>query len=224
VVDGVGKYLSHEDLIAAFTLRSQQLINQVTLGEHLADAGAPDEKLERLLFVEENIIGAENKRRLAAFVVPIVAAASFETHFHSPTVPVPARLQRLAALNARVRRSGFQDNQRAEIADRLDAVACNVEARSKLFESIEAKPASHVEKAGMVLRLFASESFTEPRLAAKAREAIVGYLSKPGFLTGYVAQSAQSGEANTDAAVAGLMLMLEKAGISKETGLKSIAA
>ena len=81
VVDGVGKYLSHEDLIAAFTLRSQRLINQVTLGEHLADAATPDEKLERLLFVEDNIIGAENKRRLAAFVVPIVAAASFESSF-----------------------------------------------------------------------------------------------------------------------------------------------
>ena len=78
----------------------------------------------------------------------------------------------------------------------------------------------------MVLRLFASESFTEPRLAAKARELIVGYLSKPGFLTGYIAQTAKSGEEGTDAdtAVAELMQMLALAGINKETGLKSIAA
>ena len=53
---------------------------------------------------------------------------------------------------------------------------------------------------------------------------IVDYLSKPGFLTGYVAQTAEAGEPNTDAAMAGLMLMLEKAGISRETGLKNIAA
>ena len=224
VVEGVGKYLSHEDLVAAFTLRSQRLVNQVTLGEHLAEAATPDEKLERLLFVEENIIGAENKRRLAAFVMPIIAAAAFESHFHSPKTPVLTRLQRLAALNARVRRSGFQDIQRAEIADGLDRIACNVEAGSKLFESIEAKSASPVEKADIVLRLFAAEAFSEPRLAAKARELIVGYLSKPGFLTGYVAQTAGSGEADADAAVAGLMRMLEQAGISRETGLKNIAA
>ena len=226
VVEGVGKYLSHEDLIAAFTLRSQRLINQVTLGEHLADAATPDEKLERLLFVEENIIGAENKRRLAAFVMSIVMAAAFESWFHSPNIPVLTRLQRLTALNARVRRCSFQEIQRAEIADRLDAIACNVEAGSRLFESIEAKSVSHVEKAGMVLRLFTAETFTEPRLAAKARALTVGYLSKPGFLSGYVAQCAKQGQEDCDAdtAVAELMQMLAIAGINRETGLKSIAA
>ena len=221
VVEGVGKYLSHEDLVAAFTLRSQRLVTHETLGEHLADAAAPDEKLERLLFVEENIIGAENKRQLASFVMPIITTAAFESWFHSPKSPVLTRLQRLAALNARVRRSGFQENQRAEIADKLDRIACEVEARSKLFESIEAKSPSHVEKAVMILRLFAAETFSEPRLAAKARELIVGYLSKPGFLTGYVALASKP---DADAAVAELMQTLQKAGISQETGLKSIAA
>ncbi|HEY0283065.1 MAG TPA: hypothetical protein VGC27_10630 [Rhizomicrobium sp.] len=226
VVQGVGKYLSHDDLIAAFTLRSHRLVNQVTLSEHLADAATPGEKLERLLFIEENIIGAENKRRLAVFVKAIVAAGEFENHFHAPNVAVLTRLQRLAALNARVRRSGFQDNQRMEIADRLDLVACNVEARVKLFESLEAKSANPAEKAGIVLRLFTAGSFTEPRLAAKARALIVGHLSKPGFLSGYVAQVARPGEQklDADAAIAELMQMLEKTGISRETGLKSIAA
>ena len=224
VVEGVGKYLTHDDLITAFTLRSGRLITHETLDEHLADAAAPDQKLERLLFVEENIIGAENKRQLAAFVIPIVTAARFESWFQSPKIPALTRLQRLAELNARVRHSGFQENERAQIADRLDRIACEVEAHSKLFESIEAKSASCVEKAVMILRLFAAETFSEPRLAAKARELIVGYLSKPGFLTTYVAQTAQSGEPDADAAMAELMQTLEKAGITKETGLKSIAA
>ena len=56
VVMGVGKYLSHEDLIAAFTLRSKRLVTQEALGAYI-DEAAPDEKIERLLFVEENIIG-----------------------------------------------------------------------------------------------------------------------------------------------------------------------
>ena len=226
VVEGVGKYLTHEDLIAAFTLRSKRLITHETLGEHLADAATPDEKLERLLVVEENIIGAENKRQLATFVIPIVTAATFESHFYSPKIPVLTRLQRLAALNARVRRCDFQENQRAEIADVIDRIACDVEARSKLFESIEAKSTSHVEKAVMILRLFAAETFSEPRLAAKARELIVGYLSKPGFLTGYVAlvSNPSADKPDTDAAIVELMQKLEKIGISQETGLKSIAA
>ncbi len=226
VVLGIGKYLSHDDLVAAFTLRSKRLINQVTLSEHLADASTPDEKLDHLLFVEENIIGAENKRQLATFALPIVTASAFANHFQSPQIPVLARLQRLAALNVRVRRSNFQENQRQEIADHLDRIACDVEARSKLFESIDAKPVNHVEKATTILRLITAGSFPEGRLSARARELVVGYLSKPGFLTGYVARTAKPGEEklNADAAMAELMQILQKAGITQETGLKSIAA
>ena len=123
-----------------------------------------------------------------------------------------ARLQRLAALNEHVRRSSFQENQRAEIAARLDRIACDIEARCKLFESIDAKPVNHVDKAVTILRLITAGSFTEGQLSARARELVVSYLSKPGFLTGYVAQAAKSGEgaANADAAVAELMQTLQK--------------
>ena len=177
------------------------------------------------MLVEENIIGAENKRQLATFVIPILTATSFEAHFLSPKTPVLTRLQRLGELNARVRRSGFQEHQRGEIADHLDRVACDVAASCKLFETFDAKPGGHVEKAMAILRLFASTSFTEPRLSAKARELVVTYLSKPGFLTGYVAQATKGSaeKPDTDACVAELMKTLEKAGITQDTGLRSIA-
>jgi hypothetical protein len=222
VVTGVGKYLSHEDLIAAFVLRSKRLITNENLGNYLSGATAPDEKLERLLFVEENIIGAENKRQLATFVLPVATSASLEEQFTSAKTPVTVRLQRLAALNARVRRSGFQENQRKEIADVLDRIACGVEAKGRLFESIEKNPVGHVEKANMLLALFSSNSFTEPALSARARELMMVYLSKPGFLSGYVAQPGAVADPN--AAVAELLRILQKIGITEAAGLKSIAA
>lgn len=226
IVLGVGKYMSHDDLVAAFTLRSKRLINQVTLGEYLADIRTPDEKLDRLLFIEENIIGAENKRQLAAFVMPAITSTAFVEYFHSRHIPVLTRLQRLTALNARVRRSNFQDNQRTEIADHLDHIACDIETRCKLFNSIDARAVSHVEKAITILRLIAAGSFTESRLSAKARDLVVGYLARPGFLSGYVAYMSKQGEEARDpnSAVAELMSTLHDAGITQETGLKSIAA
>jgi len=225
VVTGVGKYMSHEDLVAAFMTRSKRLISNENIANYLFTAKAPDEKLERLLFVEENIIGAENKRQLATFVFPVITSAAFEDHFNSPKIPLTTRLQKLAALNARVRRSGFQDNQKSEIAGIIDRLGCGVEAKGRLFESIDKKPASHVEKANMLLALFNANSFTEPTLSAKARELMMRYLSKPGFLSGYVAQSVPpGGEASPDAAIAELMGILQKIGITEENGLKSIAA
>ncbi len=108
VVYGVGKFLSHEDLIAAFTLRSKRLVTQETLSGHIQDC-APDEKVERLLFVEENIIGVENKRQLAGFVTPVLNSAAFENFFQDPKVPLLQRLQRLAQLQTRARHASFVD-------------------------------------------------------------------------------------------------------------------
>jgi hypothetical protein len=227
VVMGVGKYLSHEDLVAAFMLRSKRLVSHELLSAHIADAATPDEKIERLLFVEENIIGAENKRTLATFLQPIITQPSFENHFLSGKLPVVARLQKLAHLQTRVLRSQLQENQRAEIADILDRIASEAETRAKLFESIEIKSPSSVERAVTMLKLMNSGVCTEGRVSGRAREIIIGHMSRPGFLTGYIAllsKDPANANPNADTAMAELMETLGKVGITAETGLKSIAA
>ena len=222
VVLGVGKYLSHEDLVAAFTLRSKRLVNQEILSSHI-DGAPPDEKVERLLFVEENVIGAENKRLLAAFVLPVVNSAPFENFFNNAKTPILGRLQRLATLQGKVRRSNFIEVQRQEITEKMDRLAFNVAASAKLFEGLDARATSHVEKATTLLKLVLGGFFTEGLLMTKAREMILGYLATPGFLAGYFAGLPKA-EGDTDKAMAALIAALDKAGITAETGLRSIAA
>jgi hypothetical protein len=224
LVMGIGKYLSHEDLVASFTLRSKRLVAQEALGEYIAET-TPDEKLERILFVEDNIIGNENKRQLSSYILPVMTAPAFESYFHNPKTPLISRLQRLTQLQQRMRRSGFIDVTRDEVCAKLDALAVQVEARGKLLESIETRNASHVEKAQTLLRLATTGIFTEGQLAGRARDMILGYLGTPGFLSGYMADKAQDGEApDNERLMADLMETLGKAGITAETGLKSIAA
>jgi hypothetical protein len=229
IVLGVGKYLSHEDLINTFTLRSKRLVVQEALGQYIAEAG-PDEKIERILFVEDNIIGVENKRQLATYVMPILNSAAFENHFNNPKIPLLQRLQRLAQLQARVRRSGFIDVTREEVAVKMDALAVTMEGRGKLLESIEARPISAVEKAQTLLRLATGGILTEGVLSTRARDLILNHLAQPGFLTGYLAAQAKEATAKGDAApdneqlMSELMETLGKAGITAETGLKNIAA
>ncbi len=224
IVLGVGKYLSQDDLIAAFTLRSERLVMPEVLGNYLEGA-APDEKFERMLFVEDNIIGAKNKRALSVFTLPLLTGA-FDAHFHNPKIPLVQRLQRLANLQARVNRSGFVDVTKTQMSEKLDALAVAVEAKGRLFESVQARPTNHVERATTLLKLATSGVFTEPQLAGKARKIILGYLSQPGFLTGYLAQMPRDADTPPDSqkAMSELMAELGKAGITAETGLKSIAA
>jgi hypothetical protein len=224
LVMGIGKYLSHEDLVAGFTLRSKRLVAQEALGQYIGDA-APDEKLERILFVEDNIIGNENKRQLASYLPSVLNAPAFESHFNNPKVPLVTRLQRLAQLQLRVRRSGFIDVTRDEVCARLDALAVQAEARGKLLDSIAARNSSPVDKAQTLIRLASGGFLTEGALSGRARDMILGYLGTPGFLTGYMAEKAMEGEApDNEKLMAELMETLGKAGITAETGLKSIAA
>lgn len=229
VVMGVGKYLSHEDLVAAFTMRAKRLVTQEALAPYIAEV-QPDEKIDRLLFVEDNIIGAENKRQLSNYVMPILTSAAFDAFFQNPKTPLVQRLQRLAQLQTRVRRCGFIEVSREEIAARLDFQACAVEARGRLFDSIEAKPTSAVDKAQTLIKLVAGGVLTEGQLSARARELIVGYLSRPGFLATYMAAQTKEAQAkqepvpDSEKMMMRLMDTLASAGITAETGLKSIAA
>jgi hypothetical protein len=225
LVLGEGRYLSHDDIIAAFTLRSRRIVGAESIAEHLAEAQAPDEKIERLLLIEENIIGAENKRQLAAFMLPIITGAGFESQFLSTKVPTLTRLRKLTELQLRIRRSGLQATQKNELAGHLDRLACEAEARAKLLHLAEERHASPVEKAVAILRLCATGTFTEGRLFERARAMVLAQLGQPGFFTGYVSHLAQtSGQPNAEAAMRTLMQTLQEAGITPETGLKSIAA
>jgi hypothetical protein len=218
VVMGVGKYLSHGDLIEAFTLRSKRLVTQESLSLYLADS-PPDEKIERLLFVEENIIGIENKRQLANFILPVMNSAAFDNFFQNSKVPALSRLQRLAQLQGRVRRASFVDVQRDEIAQKLDRLAWDVAVRGRLFEGLEAKNQSSVEKVQTLLKLATSGFFTEGQVMARVRDMVLMCLTTQGFLASYFA-----GQPASDAGMAALMVELNKIGITDEMGLSLIAA
>jgi hypothetical protein len=224
LVLGQGKYLSHEEIIAAFTLRSRRLVCAESIAEHLGEAKEQDEKVERLLLIEENIIGAENKRQLAGFIMPILTSAAFETYFVAGKTPPITRLRRLAELQLRVRRSGFQDKERQDICDVFDKIASEIELRTKMLAGLEKMP-NPVERAVAALRLCTGGVLTEGRLSAKARAIVIASLSQPGFLTGYVAHISQGEEKTTaESAMSELLQTLEKAGITHETGLRAIAA
>lgn len=219
------KYVSHDDLIAAFTLRSRRIVSHESISEHLAETVHPDEKLERILQIEENIVGAENKRKLAAFALPIVTSVAFEDHFSSSKTPALARLRRLGELHARIRRASFQEAEKQDLLARLDKIACELETRARILAAIEERGSNPAEKAIAVLSLCSSSTFTEGKLSAKARAIILAQISKPGFFTSYISRvSAGAEKPDAEIAMCELIRSLEAAGIPPETGLKAIAA
>src|SRR5882672_9106717 len=225
LVRGQGKYLSHEDLIAAFQERSKRLVTHETLLQFMQSAKTSDEKLERLLVVEENIIGAENKRTLSTFMLPIITSSSFETELYAGS-PTRQRLRRVAELQERVLRAGFQEVQKNQIAAALDKVALRIDERSRFLTSIEARVANPNERMDMIFKLCTAGAFTQGALITKARQQLMGCLAKPNFLLSYIAQLEQgrSGGVTQDEALTELANQLEKIGIAQADAMRALAA
>jgi hypothetical protein len=222
----VGEHMPREKLMPALELRAQRFVDPDCMNACLAASILPDEKLEWLFFAESCIIGAHNRNKIFEAAVRAATSAAFNNRFESTQIPTMKRLHRLAVLNALALRSGFADEMKRKIANIIDIKACDIAGKSRLFESIESKPAPSAEKAIMLIKLFAAGAFTEHRLATKARDAIMTYAAQPGFIAGYIDQKLRSSgdELDNQTATAELMDLLHKIGIPSEKCLKALAA
>ncbi len=222
LVQVCGKYLAHEDVIEAFTDRSRRFVTHEPLFQYLQDAKSPDEKVARLLTVEENIIGPENKRELATFILPHIALHSFEEQLGNGVL---AKLKRVAELQARVLRSGFQDVQKNQLSTALDGVAKSIEERAKLLASIETRFANPVERVQALLKLAGAGALTQGDVQMKARKMMMAALASPGFFAAYVARQQQDKKhpPHSDLILQDLTVELRAFGITYEEALRVLA-
>jgi hypothetical protein len=216
------RYLRHDNLVAAFMLRSRRLVSNEAIQEYLKGLVTPDEKVERLLVVEDDIVGAANKKQIGLILQQTVVSPAFATHFVNNHAPVMSRLRKLGELQARVRRSNLRDDLREQLSDCLDRVASEVESRGKVFKLLQENLSEPAERALAVLKLCMSNTLTEGRVRSKARDMVLFTLAEPGFLKAYLARS-KEGEA-PEHAISELVELLQLAGIPPEEGLKSLAA
>jgi hypothetical protein len=225
LVRGQGRYLSHEDLITAFEGRSKRLVTHEPLLQFLETAKSSDERLERLLAVEENIVGAENKRTLSTFIIPLINSNGFENQL-CPTALTLQRLRRAAELQERVLRSGFQEVQKNQIAAALDRVAQRIEERTRFLASIETRGGNPTERVETLLKLCTAGVFTQGDLMIKARRLLLTYLAKPGFLLAYTAQleRERNDGLDRDQVLTELGSQLENVGIPLADAMKALAA
>jgi hypothetical protein len=220
VMGGLDDTLRREDAVPALELRSKRFVVSEAISVGLSNSVLPDERIDWLLFAENCVVGAMNKQALADVAIRIATADSFKTQFQLTSTALPKRLQRLAALSTAVQRSGFHENDRKKLAAVFDAVAFALARDTKLFETIEARPGSAVEKALALLQLCEDHTFTEGRLSEKVRDAIVGYMASPGFLAGYTERS----RGTKENALAELTQRVSKIGLTPQNVRELIAA
>jgi hypothetical protein len=226
MVMGQGPHLSIDEITDAFTLRAKRLVNAETIEEYIRCLDAHDEKIEKLIRLEENVVGAENKRALATFILPLISANQMETAFVDAATPITERLKRLAELQREVCKASFQDLNRRQIAEALDAVGLRALRKARLFESIDARGGSIADKALAILRLAVNGVLPEGDCHAEARRALARYVQHPGFMTALTTPPKNTDPEKFDAAkrVEAFRTLLARSGLDPAAAAKSSAA
>lgn len=217
MVMGPPNLIAQEDIVAAFIVRSKRLVTPETVTEFVGDAQDPDARILRVLQLEENVIGVENKRRLAAFIQPQLTDYSGQTFFIEGKRPILERLQRLAALQTRVLRSGFQEIEKRTIAEAIDGLAVKAEAKAKFLDTVVPKTMPQVTRTLALLQLFVSDAVTEGQFSKRVRAEMAPGLKEPDFVPAFVMRS--GGE--QEKAIANLKALLIRAGVASETATPS---
>ncbi len=192
LVIGAGAWLQQEDIVAAVTIRSKRYVASDTLEAWLKPAQGPDARIERLIALEENVVGPENKRALAAVMMGQISSPQMETAFLDPRHGMDVRLKRLALHQRRILKSNLPDLQKRQLAEVLDRLSLKIAEGGKWFDMLarDAKP-----NALMIVKLLADGALTDGVMSQRAR----------AFAEKHLGGSAASGKGKGDAAALSLL-------------------
>ncbi len=164
-----GPLLSPDALTEAFTQRSARLLSPALVEDALADAPSPPEQIARLIAMEDNLVGDENKRRLAGYVRQRLRTHASETWFaRGPGQPLE-RLARLTALQQRAKKGTFAAVEKAEMSEAFDQMGLMVIREAKLFERIGQSSRPVLDRAAGLLKIAAQGVLPEGRCREDAR-------------------------------------------------------
>ncbi|MEM9122701.1 MAG: hypothetical protein AAGB03_05200, partial [Pseudomonadota bacterium] len=171
LVMGQGPLMPIDTITGAFGDRSKRLVTDGWIADYLDAATSPDEQIEMLIRLEENVVGEDNKRKLASFTMPVLTAYKTEMHYLQLDTPPTKRLARLAELQRSLFETDFPDLQKRTLGEALDKLARRIEEEADLIGGIERRKATKFDRCYMLLRLCFSGTLTEGALAEKARTA-----------------------------------------------------
>ena len=157
-----------EQLSEAFIIRSSRLLEADSIERLLATAKHPGAEILMLTDFEKNIMGEQNKRKLAAFLRAVIGAHKTSRWFCAGGKHSFKRLACCAQAQASVLKSGFSAEDKQEISNALDRLCLDAMTQTRALEQIEAQPVPPLKKAIRLLKLADQGLITQGACAARA--------------------------------------------------------
>lgn len=174
-----GPNLHPDSLVDAFTHRSARLLSPDAVDDALSGAADPAEQIERLYRMEDNLVGEQNKRKLAAYVRAKLQSTQAESFFVRGAGSPLERLARLTALQQRAMKGSFGAEDKAELSEAFDQVGLAVLDESKVLSRITQSDQAPLDQARALLKLAAGGVLPAGRCSADAKARAMRLLSAP---------------------------------------------
>ena len=153
LVTCAGQDLPLEQMSKAFTARSARLLQPETIDELLRFSNDANEEIERLLGLEENIVGEANKRKLAGYVRTALGSNKTDQYFVRGEGRPLERMSLMPSLQTRILRSKFCEEDKMDLARMIDQLGMKIIDDTKILNAVEAGPQPALDKAAGLLKL-----------------------------------------------------------------------
>lgn len=184
-----GSYLGNAELEKAFKSRSERYLGPDMIGQLLHGVVDPLARVTCLMNIEQGIVGKKNKRKLVNYIMPIFGDAVGSNAFIQHLGPPENRMRQLAAVQARVRESGFSKRYKEEIGEQLDYFCMQMINDLDIFGKIDRSDRNCYEKATAVLRLCAENTVTEGMASRQTHDQALRYIRDPEFMQFFLQES-----------------------------------
>lgn len=172
-----GDHLNPEALVEAFTVRSARLLSPESIEEALKDAASPVEEITRLLSMEDNLVGEQNKVKLASYVRAKLSAQKTVSWFAKGPGQPFERLAHLSSLQKRAWKGTFPESAKAEMSEVFDQLGMLIIHDNQLFDRISASNLPALDRAAGLLRLAAQDILPVGRCQQDAQARAMRLLS-----------------------------------------------
>lgn len=148
-----GPDLPADALQDAFSQRSARLLTPETIADYLEDAGDANAEITRLLALEENIVGAQNKKKLAGYVRAALGAHKTESWYTRGPGNALDRLSRLAQHQTRAMKGHYPDEDLTDLSRAFDKLGKKVLEATGLIDQVANSDRPALDRVTSLLKL-----------------------------------------------------------------------
>ncbi|MBR9826923.1 MAG: hypothetical protein GYB36_14160 [Alphaproteobacteria bacterium] len=145
--------LPTDQLIKSFTMRSARLLQPDTIDDYLRYSNDANEELDRLIALEENIVGDHNKEKLAGYIRAALGTNKTEQFFVRGDLKPLESLSLLTAHQTKVAKGAYPAKEKANLCAALDQLGLKILDDTKILHMIDNGKRPALDTAQALLKL-----------------------------------------------------------------------